>query len=1338
MERNYKIHETFSYGVVYLYSIPYETHKGRLKTGYTTINSENLSQQDIDQAAHNRIKQQTQTADIPYKLEYAELAITNDGDCFSDKDVHNVLIRSGYDRKSENVKNAHSEWFEITLDIGKNAIQAVKQGRTALTSEEKINSTQIEFQFRPNQLDAIEKTTKAIKKNRKKFLWNAKMRFGKTSAAMQVAKENKMQKVLIVTHRPSVSADWYEDFNKVLASDNYEYSSKDKGENIKILIQEKKKFVYFASLQDLRGAKRIVQDESNKSQAKGFEKNDEIFDTTWDMVIIDEAHEGTQSDLGESVFLNIPTNFTLVLSGTPFNIIHKHQEEEIYTWDYVMEQAEKLHWETRNPGVPNPYSELPALSIFTYDIDKFKNNIDITGGEFYDTLDKAFKFHEFFRVHKDEEGNDTDEFVHKNKVQKFLNLLVNDSLNTKFPYATEAYRNYNKHSLWLLPNRVKVIEAIEKLLKEHPVFGAGNFGIVNISGDNKDDEEDKDAKERVINAIKNHEYTITLTGQRLTTGASIPQWTAVFMMSDTSSATTYLQTAFRCQTPAKINGKIKTQGYVFDFAPDRTLKLVAEAVELNHKSGKINTKEQKEAMIQFLNFCPIITSDNSKMKSFDVDTMLLKLKEAIIDRVSRNGFDDPKLYNDKLLNLDGVAWKSFDDLKQIVGKSNKEKTNELKINDHGMDALTRKKGEAAETNQKKGVELTEEEKEALKQLREARKQKQTAISILRAVSIRMPMLVYGANVSYREDIDLQEFIDLVDDESWEEFMPEGLTKAKFQDFVQYYDEDVFKGVTKNIRAKAYDCDQLMPTERIQAIAEIFSTFKNPDKETVLTPWNVVNMHLTSAFGGHNFSSEQIDSKTGKPFWVSGKDIDTSIWEEEDTKILEINSKSGMYPLLAAYNVYSRKLKRNHKKSEEDIYQQLWREVLKNNIYVLCKSPMAKSITQRTLAGYDKSIETNIIYIEDLVSKLQQKEQYKDYKLQDELLAQFNLDKNMKFTAVVGNPPYQIMLSDNKMSRSIYPDFVRAAINISNIVSLIMPARWMSGENGPYRETQGFVDYMLSGSHIKSFTLYPDSSDVFSGVDIKGGVCHFVWDKDYSKDLVSYMLSEAGTCVTTEVPFKISDNIIVRFPQLTSIIQKISRNTSSDSMKTLVSSWNPFGFISDFFVKNNESVRRISEEKKDTNDYKVIGLLKGKRVYRYIPNDELKKNRKGADSWKVFVTRANGSGVFGEVFSTPMLGTPMLVCTDTFLQVGEFDNEYEAKSVLTYVKTKFFRAMVGVKKTAVFNYKDAFTFVPLQDFTPQSDIDWSKSIPEIDQQLYTKYGLDQKEIDFIESRVKPMT
>lgn len=1332
------IHSTFSYGVIYIYSIPGEQHAGRLKIGAATVNSINPTQAEIDEAAHHRIRQQTKTADIRYRLEFATLGLTSDRHYLSDYMVHNVLIRSGYERSPENANNSRSEWFRVDLATAKNAIQAAKEGRAALNTDERLIDIVQQFDFRPNQLDAIERTNKAIKQNRKHFLWNAKMRFGKTSTAMQVAKENEFEKILIVTHRPSVSTDWYDDFNKVFAGTDYQFSSKTRGESLRVRLNQVRPFVYFASLQDLRLSEDVVADGTAGSRSKGFDKNKEIFNTEWDMLIVDEAHEGTQSKLGDVTLSKIKANFTLELSGTPFNILHKHEENDIYTWDYVMEQRDKLNWDAEHPGAPNPYAELPALSIFTYDIDTVASHIGSLD-TYVDALDGAFKFHEFFRVHKDDDGNDRAEFIHEAMINKFLDLLVDDEISTKFPYATDEYRGYIKHSLWLLPNRTKVIEAMEKLLNKHPVFS--KFKIVNISGNSTDDEADKDAKKRVRDAIDYNDYTITLTGQRLTTGASVPEWTAVFMLSDTNSATTYLQTAFRCQTPAKIDGMLKTQGYVFDFAPDRTLKLVAEAVELNHKSGSVTTTEQKQAMREFLNFCPILAAEGGRMRSYDVGSMLNQLKKAIIERVSRNGFDDPKLYNDELMKLDELAIESFNNLKAIVGTATNEKINEIEVNNLGMTDLQRQKAEENERKKKPARELTEEEKELRRKLKESREQKKSAISILRGVSIRMPMLVYGANASYQEDISLDDFINIVDEESWAEFMPAGLTKQQFREFTKYYDQDVFRGVTRNIRAKAFDCDQLLPVERIEAIAEIFSTFKNPDKETVLTPWNVVNLQFNHTLGGADFRGGIIN-KTGKPEWITRGDA-TKIWSQDDAKILEINSKSGLYPLLAAYNMYDRQLIR-HKEPEEKVSHKVWRQVLANNIYVLCKSPMAASITRRTLAGYTGA-KMNIAYIHDLVPKLRGEGDYKGYNVTKELCEQLGIEgNNVKFTAVVGNPPYQLMNENNKMSRSIYPLFVEESIKLAERVSLVMPARWMSGEDGPYKETSGFVGKMKSFG-IEKFVLYPNSQDLFSGVDIKGGICYFLLNPGY-EGKTKYSLVEYGVEHEQEVSFdnKLDANIIIRYPELTSIVEKIDFRAvganfkeSLASMKTLVSSWNPYGFISDLFVKNNEKVERISEARQKDDDWEVIGLLKGKRVRRFIPHEALKKNVEGAMAYKVLLPRANGSGVFGEIFSTPMLGAPMLIATDTFLEVGQFDNAYEAESLLKYVKTKFFRAMVGVKKTAVFNYKDAFTFVPLQDFTVQSDIDWSQPINDIDKQLYAKYNLDQKEIDFIETRVRAM-
>ncbi len=1309
-----ELHETFSYGVIYIYSIPDEGHRNRLKIGSATVNTMHPTPREIEAAAHARIKQQTKTADVRYVLEYFKLAVTNEGEFFSDYDVHNVLIRSGYDRKSENTKNIHSEWFEIDLVTAKNAILAVEEGREALTTSERTRKKHSTFQFRPNQLDAIAQTTKAIRQNRKHYLWNAKMRFGKTSAAMRVALDNNLNKVLIVTHRPSVSTDWYNDFLTVFSGTGYEYSSRTKGESLERRLSDGKPFVYFASLQDLRLSEIVVSDKAAKSQAKGFKKNLEVFDTDWDMLIIDEAHEGTQSNLGDTTLSKIKSGFTLQLSGTPFNILHKREESEIYTWDYVMEQDEKLHWDERNPGVPNPYAELPSLAMFTYDIDKFADHLGELGAEFHDSLDGAFRFHEFFRVLKDDDGNDTAEFVHEQMVNKFLDLLVDGELSTKFPYSSEEYRTYNKHSLWLLPNRVKAIEAMERLLNDHPVFG--NFGIVNISGNAKDDDEsDTDAKDKVVRAIAGNDYTITLTGQRLTTGASVPEWTAVFMLSDTSSATTYLQTAFRCQTPARIDGQLKTQGYVFDFAPDRTLKLVAEAIELNHRSGKINTPEQTAAMGEFLNFCPILAAESGTMKPFSVGTMLEQLKKAIIDRVSRNGFDDPKLYNDELMKLGELELTKFNELRAIVGASTKERINDIEVNAIGMTDFELAKAEQAERNKKQKKELTDEEKAVLEARKEALDQRKTAISILRGVSIRMPMLVYGAKVSPDEGISLEKFIELVDDESWAEFMPQGLTKDGFREFIKYYDEEVFRGVTRSIRLRAFDCDKLLPFERVQAIAELFGSFKNPDKETVLTPWTVVNTHFKFTLGGSDF--ENVNQRSSAPEWKNNGEI-TQAWSNENTKVLEINSKSGLYPLLAAFDIYSRELKKQ-KQPEEKISKSLWGKILRENIFTLCKSPMARTITIRTLAGYSGA-KVNAAYIENLIEKLREQYERKGYNLNKELQKEFKGEgKEVKFTAVVGNPPYQIN-TDTNFSTPVYHLFVEAAKRLDpDYVTLIHPARFLFDAGATPKE---WNKQMLNDPHLSVPLYEPDSQKIFSGVDIKGGVCVTLWEKSRTD----------GGLGGEFMPYE--ELRAIRDKDGVGGFDKIVGPRGGTRAKRWLDTYKRYRSYlpSSVFTNNQELFTQAADS---SHTVQITGLINNKRTERYISADLLDDN--DLNKWKLFIPKSIGSGALGEALSTPILGGPLVGCTESFLQVGPFENEAEAQNCIKYLRTKFCRALLGTKKITQDNSRNVWKNVPLQDFTVGSDIDWSKPIVDVDKQLYQKYDLDEKEVTFIESRVKAM-
>ncbi len=1282
------ISSTYSYGIVYIYTIPDEFHKGRVKIGAATydgvlidpLNPTFDEQKEIDAAAQKRIDQQTKTSDTRYVLEGAYISITKNNQYFSDHTVHDILKRSGYERKSVNTKNEHSEWFEISPALAKEAVKAAIDGKKALSSEQKNKEKEVNpIELRPSQEDAINRTLKAISSGRKSYLWNAKMRFGKTIAAMEVAKESNLlnpkefKKVLIFTHRPNVSIDWYKDFEKVFyeSDTKWNFSSRDRGEPLRIRLTKDTPFIYFASLQDLRLSETVVNDrEKSHSQAKGFKKNEEVFNTEWDMVIIDEAHEGTQSPLGDTTISKIHSKFTLQLSGTPFNILHKFEDKEVYTWDYVMEQDEKIHWDERHPGKPNPYAELPALSMLTYEIDKYMGGKDLPP-EFTDAMDGAFKFHEMFRVERDEDGNEIAEFVHSEMVDKFLDLLVDDRHN--FPYSTDEYRQYNKHTMWLLPNRTKVIEAMEKKLKTHPVFRY--FGIVNISGNMKgDDEQDNDAKRRVENAIENNEYTITLTGQRLTVGASIKRWTAVLMMSDTDKASTYLQAAFRCQTPAIVDGKLKTHGYVFDFAPDRTLKLVAEAVEINRK--KSTSPEQREAMKKFLNFCPIIAATDGGMKEFSVARMLEQLKNAIVERVRKNGFDDPKLYNDELLKLTEVEIKQFNDLRAIVGTSTKENLNDIPVNEIGLDTPQIEIGEGGERKKKK--ELTEEEKEALRKLREAREQKRTAISILRGISIRMPMLVYGAisdidgtPLTFDEDISLEKFVRLVDDESWAEFMPEGLTKDKFREFIKYYDEDVFRGVTKSIRAKAYDCDELLPYDRVQAIAEIFSSFKNPDKETVLTPWKVVNMHLSSTLGGYDFNNTSTELE-GLPEFVEHKPY-SDIWSKSDTIILEINSKSGLYPLLATYNLYQSRLPeflKNNKHKEDDCFRELWNEILEKQIFVLCKTPMAKTITERTLAGYTNA-KVNIVYINDLVRKLRKVKDkevdYSDYSLENELKYLFKIQgDDMKFTAVVGNPPYQ---GDNHFQ--IYPDFYLASRELGENISLIFPTGWQEPKNANNLSK-------LNKKEIKEdrqIVFIDNRQNVFPGIPGAEWTNIILWRQGFDNGLEGRQRVLTNGAEPENRKLLCSKEEVEKPKEIVELAKIVGSSKDFVGSQDTLSSLKPYGLRTDFFNDPGKyNLPQLHDKKEKDDDLAIYGLKDRRQTKLYCSYDyPLPKRTASLDKYKVFIGKAWGNfsdSYLGGAYADIVIASPFDICTENFIECGSFESFDLAKKHAKYLMTRF--------------------------------------------------------------------
>ena len=1339
-KQNAAFNNTFSYKLIYVFAIADDAHAGSVKIGDTKLDTD-LTQdrlqpncKELNQAARERIDSYTKTAAVTVNLLHTELAIRTiqkkDGnwntESFRDYDVHRVLLNSGIKKKTFGDKKLGNEWFCCDYITAIKAITAVKHGDSAIDTLIPMDKF-IPISFRPEQKEAIEKTVRQFKKS-PRMLWNAKMRFGKTLSALEVVHRMDFKRTVLITHRPVVDDGWHEDFGKIFTNeDKYRYGSKKSGIEIsdleKTFKKDKKHYIYFASIQDLRGSKIV---------GGKFNKNDDVFNIDWDCVIIDEAHEGTTTELGDKVksILFKPENGTklLELSGTPFNILSNYEDDDdsVFTWDYVMEQRAKQEWEETHFGDSNPYSDLPEMRMYTYDLGK------LIKGDFIDIDDKAFNFAEFFRT--DEKGS----FVYEKNVNDFLDLLTKQDKESFYPFSCKEYINLFHHTLWMVPG-VKEALALQRSLEKHPVFC--NFNIVNVAGDGDPEDPTGEALEAVRKAIKNagdDGYTITLSCGKLTTGVSVKQWTAVFMLYGTYStkAAGYLQTIFRVQTPCNDYGKGKTCAYVFDFAPDRTLKMVADAVTLNAKVGKTKT-DDKNRLGEFLNFCPVIGIDGSTMKPYKVNSLLQQLKSSYAERAVTKGFDDTSIYNDELLKLSSVELQKFKDLQAIIGQTKANKAGDkIDINKQGLTDEEYKQS-TSQPEKRTKPELTPEEQALKEKLQEAKKQRQTAISILRGISIRMPLLIFGARgknedeIPITEDITLKKFVELVDDTSWEEFMPRGVTKENFADFEKYYDEDVFIAAGKRIRNLVLAADKLNITERTRKIAEIFSYFRNPDKETVLTPWRVVNMHIGDCLGGYSFFDKDYEKSLSEnefPHFINVESVTEKTVGNSEAKILEINSKTGLYPLYCAYSIFRAK-QSLHPQMAENV---LWEETIKENIYVICKTPMAKAITQRTLCGFSNT-KINAHAFDHLVNDLKNKS---DSFIKNVTSQNFWKKGNgkMEFDAIVGNPPYQEMDGGAQASANpIYNKFVVCAEKTKpNFVSMIMPSRWYAGGKG----LDEFRDKMLNDIHLQVLHDFLTPDELFPNTNIRGGLCYFLWNKNYdnSKDF-THVITHSGKKIISDSmrTMKIEGaEIFIRNIEAVSIIKKVSKITP-ENFENHVSSRKPFG-LDTTFTKSSDFKTTNKGLKEPIECYG-----KGWKI-GYLEKSLIKQNSAWIDVWKVFTARANNIGTeLNDDNLVTKLGKPKLICTESYLLlgVGLKLNESSAKKVCKYFTTKFARFMHSLAKASQDATAKTYKFVPLQDFSSASDIDWSKSIPEIDKQLYKKYKLSKDEVNFIEKMIKPM-
>ena len=618
--------------MMYAYSTPeIARHNGWLKIG------------DTEQGVDKRIKQQTHTADVQFILEWKDIAMYRD-DCtyFRDHDFHDYLTEyKGIER------NDHTEWFRIDGQELRRCFEEF------VSRDYQQKGLHYSYKLRKEQQDATEMTMAYLKKHNGegKFLWNAKPRFGKTLTTYDLIRQMKVKNVLIVTNRPSIANSWYDDFEKYMAgqtgylfvSDNESLRGRQgvmtRDMFLKWLPNRDENFagqICFESLQGLKGSVYF---------GGSYNKLKWIKELRWDMLIVDESHEGVDTMRTDRAFNNIQRKFTLYLSGTPFKAIASGEfdDHQIFNWSYTDEQEAKTNWADDSH---NPYQDLPKLNLFTYrmsDIvrEKVKQGMEL---DEEGLIDYAFDLNEFFKTKED--GN----FEHEGDVRKFLKALTTQE---KFPFATEELRKEMAHTFWLL-NRVDSAKAMAKLLKEEG-SGFEDYEVVLAAGDGKMDDNDETVKayNKVKAAIKTHDKTITLSVGQLTTGVTIPEWSGVLMLSNMQSAQLYMQAAFRAQNPYEYSegGKIvrKENSYVFDFDPARTLILYDEFANNLKKStagGSGTTDERKQNIKQLMNFFPVIAEDDEgRMTQIDEHKVLSIPRKIKCEEVVRRGFMSNLLFS---------------------------------------------------------------------------------------------------------------------------------------------------------------------------------------------------------------------------------------------------------------------------------------------------------------------------------------------------------------------------------------------------------------------------------------------------------------------------------------------------------------------------------------------------------------------------------------------------------------------------------------------------------------------------------------------------------------------
>lgn len=1201
------------------------------------------------------------------------------------------------------------------------------------------------YPTRPNQDEVIQKFENAVRNDRTNLLMYAVMRFGKSFTSMCCAVKMGAKLVVVVSAKADVKLEWKRTVESHVRFADYDFiTSKDLKGN-KYLISEKirsgRRVVCFLTLQDLKD-KKIK------------EHHKEVFENEIDLLLVDESHFGARADVygkvlkpvgyqkdikkhkradddfveteeADKAVKALNAKITIHLSGTPYRILmgSEFKKEDIIAffqfadivrakkeWDdsYILDDSHK-EWD-------NPYFGFPQMIRFAFNPNessrKLLKSLKHSG------ITYAFSaLLEPCSVKKEENGKHK-KFKHEQEVLELLEVIdgskEDEELLGFLNYDKIKQGNMCRHIVVVLPYCASC-DALEQLLKDNQAKfkNLNEYQIINISGvENESQYKDSQAVKNAIRAYEaSGKKTITLTVNRMLTGSTVPEWDTMLYLKDTSSPQEYDQAIFRLQNQYiktykdesgnTIKFNMKPQTLLVDFDPNRMFVMQEQKSLIYNVNVDIGGNRELESRIrEDLEISPIIALNKDKMERVKAVDILTAVSDYQKDKGVREEASeipiDMGILDDEVLK--SVIEKE-NELGSRAGLATNAYTGEDDEEGTDFNAPDPNSGDDSHEEQKTQQEPASEQKD---------NDKNELISLEKKIRSYYARILLYAFLTNDHVLSLSDIIQTIDSKDNNRLAQNiGLHKS----VLVRINRAINKFVLSQLDYKIKDLNDLAKSQSMTAEEKTSVAIKKFGKlgdAIVVTPSNICDDMIAL------LPEECLRAVANG-----------------NGKLLDIAGTAGEFAMALAKRMTALGIDK---------------AIIANSIYTIPKSKLcyelirkvyemlglnAQNIAKQIEAVYmfDKNRNPGLTQ-ERIVKIISQNKSFDQIKLTD---TPQEGAETVKFEAVIGNPPYQEPDGGaQKSARPIYQEYVYIGEYLTRqYLSLITPTRWFSGGKG----LDEFREHMLNDAHIKVLHDYTHPEDVFPDTNNRGGICYFFRDLEYDNvaNLVNVVTHGDKTIDSTMRTLKIQDlDIFVRDSNAIRILQKVNRD-GAVNLDNYISAAKAFGFRT-FFIKD---ARFRSSSADLDNPIKCYGRA-GK--IGYVEESEIPSHKEWISKWKVYVPESNNIGTeLNDDNQNAIVGEPQSICTETYLVVGaDLDlSETSANNLSIYLKTKFARYLHGVAKISQHGTAKTYRFVPLQDFTEHSDIDWSKSIAEIDQQLYRKYNLSDDEIAFIEKMIKPM-